>query len=244
MRPKDWIKIVAGMLVIFAVGMFVVSGVNAGKRKVNEVAHSSSAITLPMLGASFKMNDNPLGGMQKLRVERSAPDRIESFHLTVKLDEGVDVNQFDDCELTVVDASQIDENTTFTCLTDADPGFDQLVNFGTITFQPSGETHRLMLPRDVRDDIRNIKGNSGDQVVTSTDPGNVSVKVNGQQVVDIQGGESGGRVLIRDPQTGKVIVDIQGDEAGGRVKVNGEVPPTPPTPGAPKAPVKPSTPGG
>ncbi len=240
MTPKDWIKIVAGMLVIFAVGMFAVSGIKAGKRKVGDIAHTSNAITLPMLGVSFKMNDAALGGVQKLRVERSAPDRIESFHLTVTLDEGVDVNQFDDCELTVSDASQIDDKTTFTCLTDADPGFDQLVDFGTITFLPSGERHRLMLPEDVRNDIRHIQPGSGDQVSTVADDGNLSVKVNGRQVVDIQGSEAGGRVLIKDPATGKVIVDIQGNDAGGTVKVDGKLV----TPAAPKAPAKATTPGG
>jgi hypothetical protein len=232
--PKDWIKIVAGMLVIFAVGMVAVSGINAGKRKVNAIAHTSSDITVPMLGVAFKMNDAPLGGMKKLRVERSSPEVVESFHLTVQLDEGVDVNQFDDCELTVKDARQIDDKTTFTCLTNADPGFEELVQFGTITFLPSGETHRLMLPMDVRDEIQRSGKAQGTQVTTADDNGNVSIKVNGEQIVDIQGGEAGGRVLIKDPATGKVVVDIQGSEAGGSVKIDGKlVPPTPPA--APKA---------
>jgi hypothetical protein len=236
--PKDWIKIVAGMLAIFAVGMFAVSGINAGKRKVNDIAHSSSAITVPMLGVSFKMNDASLGGMKKLRVERSAPEVVESFHLTVQLDDGVDVNQFDDCELTVKDARQIDDKTTFTCLTNADPGFEELVQFGTITFLPSGETHRLMLPMDVRDEIQQSGQAKGTQVTTADGDGNVSIKVNGEQIVDIQGGETGGRVLIKDPATGKVVVDIQGSDAGGSVKINGKAvtPPTPPaTPKAPAA---------
>lgn len=237
MTPRDWIKIVAGMLVIFAVGMFAVSGINAGKRKVTEIAHSSSAITVPMLGVAFKMNDAPLGGMKKLRVERSAPEVVESFHLTVQLDEGVDVNQFDDCELTVKDARQIDDKTTFTCLTDADPGFDELVQFGTITFLPSGESHRLMLPMDVRDEIQKSGRAKGDQVTTATDNGNVSIKLNGEQIVDIQGGEAGGRVLIKDPATGKVVVDIQGSDAGGTVKIDGQTvaPAKPPAPKAPAA---------
>ena len=235
MTPKDWIKIVAGMLAIFAVGMFAVSGINAGKRKVNDIAHSSSPITVPMLGVSFKMNDASLGGMKKLRVERSAPEMIESFHLTVQLDEGVDVNQFDDCELTVKDARQIDDKTTFTCLTDADPGFSDLVEFGTITFLPSGERHRLMLPMDVRDEIQQSGHGKGTQVTTADGNGNVSIKVNGEQIVDIQGSEAGGRVLIKDPATGKVVVDIQGSDAGGSVKIDGQ-PVAPAKPAAPKGP--------
>ncbi len=224
MSPKEWAKIIAGMLAVFAVGMFVVSGIKAGKRRVTELTTTASTITLPMLGVPFRLNDLKLGGMQKLQVERSAPDRIEAFRLTVKLADGVDVGQFADCELTVRDANQIDEKTTFACLTEADSGFANLVQFGTITFLPSGQEHRLMLPEQVRNDLRNAEAHRVRSVTSSQadSSGHLSVKVNGEQVVDIQGSDSGGRILIRDPKTGKVIVDIQGSEQGGAVKVNGK----------------------
>lgn len=216
MSPKEWAKIIAGMLAVFAVGMFVVSGIKAGKRKVTDFTTTASTITLPMLGIPFRINDLKLGGMQQLKVERSAPDRIEAFKLTVKLADGVDVAQFADCELTVRDANKIDEKTSFTCLTAADSGFAKLVQFGTITFLPSGQEHRLMLPEQVRNDIRNAQGHQATSMVSSQGDsgGNVSVKVNGKQLVDIQGGDSGGRILIRDPKTGKVIVDIKGTSPG------------------------------
>ena len=93
MTPKDWIKIVAGMLGIFLVGMIVVSGVNAGKRKVGEIATTASTLSIPMLGAPFRINDLKLGSLQQLQVKRSAPDRIEGFELTITLNDSIDVEQ-------------------------------------------------------------------------------------------------------------------------------------------------------
>lgn len=227
MTPTYWIKIALGMLVVFGIGMFAVKGISAGKSKVMEITNSSSSITLPMLGAPFKMNDAAVGALERLQIERSAPDRVKAFNLTVRLNDGVDVEQYADCELTVLDANHIDKNTTFTCLTDADPGFGDLVQFGTIKFLPSGQRHRLMLPRGFRDELQQghaetaALAGAGDAAVEA-DQGNVSVKVNGKQIVDIQGNDAGGRILIRDPATGRAIVDIQGSEAGGTVKIDGK----------------------
>jgi hypothetical protein len=228
MTPTYWIKIALGMLVVFGIGMFAVKGVNAGKAKVMDITHSSSSITLPMLGASFKMNDAALGGLEKLQIARSAPDRIQAINLTVRLNDGVDVEQFADCELTVRDASHIDKNTGFTCLTAADPGFSDLVEFGRIKFLPSGQNHRLMLPRGFRDELQQghteaLNSAGTDMAADKGDNGNVSVKINGKQVVDIQGNDAGGRILIRDPATGRAIVDISGNDAGGTVKIDGKV---------------------
>ena len=221
MTPKDWIKIVAGMLGIFLVGMIVVSGVNAGKRKVGEIATTASTLSIPMLGAPFRINDLKLGSLQQLQVKRSAPDRIEGFELTITLNDSVDVERFADCELTVTDAQQIDNKMHFACLTEADSGFADLVQFGTITFKPSGQRHRLMLPSSVAEDLRNgTDGQANDTVSRRDSNGNVNIKINGEQIVDIQGSDSGGRIQIRDPKTGKLIVDIQGGENGGTVKID------------------------
>ena len=224
MTPKDWIKIVAGMLGIFILGMLIRTGIHAGERKVGEITHTASTLNIPMLGAPFRMRDLKLGSLQRLQVERSAPNQIERFNLTVRLADSVDADQFADCELTVTNAQKIDNKMGFACLTEADSGFADLVQFGTITFQPSGQTHRLMLPSSVAADLR--KGGDGPQggnVVSSSDTGgHVKVQINGRQVVDIQGSDSGGRIQIRDPQTGKLIVDIQGGENGGTAKIDGK----------------------
>jgi hypothetical protein len=215
MRPWDWFKIVLGMLAIFTVGLVAVRGINAAKDNVVHFVESDAPITVPMFGTPFRTAKGALGKIQQLRIERESARVIDGFHLTVALDDGVDVDQFDACEVTIVDASEIDEDTEFTCLTAADPAFDDLVQFGNITFRPSGEVHRLMVPSAVRDDIRAAFQDgeaAGDSVAVNAADGDgkVVIKINGKRIVDIGGDSSGGHLIIRDPNTGEKVVDITG----------------------------------
>lgn len=224
MTPKYWIKIVLGMFAIFVVGMVVVRGVNAGKRKVRDFAEGTSSITVPMFGAAFSVGGAQLGGIKSLRIERDAPKVVGGFHLAVDLKDGVDVNQFDDCEITVEDPERIDEHTQFACLTAADSSFASLVQFGTVTFQPSGETHRLMVPRQVVAEIQSAGADSahaatnaaataaeasaapadaGDRnVVIDADSskGQVRITINGREIVNVQGNKSGATIRVTPPK--------------------------------------------
>jgi hypothetical protein len=215
MTLKYWLKILLGMLAIFTGGMFVAKGVEAGKRKVVGIVDSASPISIPLFGMPFRTNRGELGALQRLRVERSAPRMVDGFHLSVTLNEGIDVDQFDGCEITVSDPEEIDEHTTFDCLTPADSGFDALVQFGTITFSPSGEVHRLMIPEQQRDEIRNAFSTdeatliSDSMQVDSTADGSLTVEINGQRVVDIRADSAGGSVQVVDPKSGRKVVDIK-----------------------------------
>lgn len=219
-------KIGLGMAAVFGIGMVVASGVDAGKHKVNEFVNTDATISVPLLGLPFRTAKGELGAMQKLRIERSAPEMIESFDLTVRLNDGVSADQFNNCEVTVVDPENLDKNTMFTCLTAADAGFEDLVQFGYVHFQPSGARHRLMIPRSVRDDIQNRSADSGtievngENAAVNAEEGTLRVKVNGKSVVEILGDSAGGSVMIRNPETGEAIVDIK----GGNVKVNADSP--------------------
>jgi hypothetical protein len=247
MTPKDWIKIVLGMLVIFGVGMVVRAGIMSGKSKVEELTQGTASISIPMLGMPFRTAAGELGSIQRLHVDRSAPKRVSGFRLAVTLNDGVDVDQFDACEITVSNPEMIDENTAFTCLTEADSGFSELVQFGTITFRPSGEVHRLMVPESVRDEIQQagrepataaaVAESAGDgslEMTADSSTGHFSLKVNGRQLIDIRGDSNGGTVLIIDPETGKKLVDIKGGQNGSSVTIDAPAPPAaPPATGRP-----------
>ncbi len=272
MTPKYWLKIILGMVAIFVVGMVVVQAVDAGKSKVRDFAEGTSSITVPMFGAAFKVGGSSLGGIESLRIERDAPKVIGGFHLKVRLKDGVDVNQFDNCEITVEDPKQIDEHTEFACLTAADSGFTQLVQFGTVDFQPSGERHRLMVPAHVVTEIQAlaedghgdaaanavaatghaatatanataaVAGVEGGNVVIDADSakGRVRLTINGREIVNIQGTEAGGRIIVRDLKTGKPVVQVNGDSAGGKITV--DAPAGAAAPSQPSKPSKPDTP--
>lgn len=215
MTRKYWIKIIAGMLGIFVVGMVIVSAVRSGVDHVEHLVDSATPITVPMFGTPFRTANAELGRIQQLRIERESPRVVDGFHLTVSLDDGIDVGQFADCEVTIVDAEEIDEHTVFSCLTKADSGFADLVQFGTVTFRPSGQVHRLMVPSEVRAEIRSAfrdgDAASDSVAVDARDgDGRVVVRINGRNVVDIHGDSTGGQVIIRNPDTGEKVVDIKG----------------------------------
>jgi hypothetical protein len=216
-------KIGLGMAGVFGAGMIVTSAIGAGRAKVNETLHTDASISVPLLGLPFRTAKGEIGSLQKLTIERSSPKVIEAFRLAVNLQDGVSADQFNNCEVTVIDPENINEDTRFTCLTAADSGFEDLVQFGTITFSPSGAVHRLMIPAAVRDRIQHQSG-SADAAGEGMDPmagegmshpagpdhGNLSIKVNGKDVLEINGDSAGGSLRIRNPETGETVVEMSG----------------------------------
>lgn len=217
MTFKYWLKIVLGMLVIFAIGAFVWRGIRNGRAFVN----SDRAIDIPMLGASFKLGGERLGKMQRLRIERSSPRRVSGLDLTVALDSNIMVSRFDGCSLAIIDASKIDKNTTFVCAVAGDSARLNLVPFGTVTLNPEGREMVLLVPQSVMVDLQRSfvnKGGPNDGANISGDSGSLHVRINGKDVVSIQGDSVGGSIKVFDAK-GRAIVDIAGDSTGGHVVV-------------------------
>src|SRR5690606_29975132 len=191
MTPKYWLKIVLGMLAIFAVGMLGVSAIRGTGNKVRTVVASADPLTVPLLGMPFRTTGKgELGTLKTLRVERDSPREISGFHFTVALDDGVSADQFGNCEVTVTNPEHFDRNSTFSCLTAADSGFDELVRFGTVTFEPNGDVHRLMLPRQMVDEIRSAFADDstamGDSLSVDSNAANVKVKVGERTIVNVE----------------------------------------------------------
>lgn len=215
MTPKYWLKIVAGMLAVFLVGMLVVSGVRRGSSEVRQVIASAEPLSVPLLGMPFRTGKGELGSLQRVRIERNSPKEISGFHFEATLNDGVDADQFNYCEVTVSDPEHFDRNTSFDCLTAADSGFEALVQFGTITFQPSGARHRLMLPESVRDEIAaafdHDAAAGSDSVAVDSGGGSLKVTIDGRTLVDINADSLGGAIKVVDPKTGRTVVDIRGN---------------------------------
>lgn len=246
MTWTSWVKIVLGMLVIFAVGMVIRSGVREGKRTITNIADGSGPITLPLMGAAFKMDDMRLGAMQKLRIERSAPKVVSGLYLTVRLDDSVPLSRFDECRLTVDNPNDIDENTTFLCASAEDSTDKEMVEFGRVTLQPSGREVALLVPKAFRDEIQKnghheiqeISDNadsSDDNVDVNAGPGGLHVKVNGKDVVSMTADSTG--VVVKD-EHGKKVVDVKIDagkpaKASAPAKANGRAPVPPAKPATP-----------
>ncbi|HRP08836.1 MAG TPA: hypothetical protein PLL69_10155 [Gemmatimonadales bacterium] len=192
MTPKYWIKIVLGMLAIFTVGMLVTSGIRRAKSEVIHIATTAEPLSIPLLGIPFQTARGELGQLRRLRIERDQPREIDGLHFTVQLNEGVDPDQFANCEVTVTDPQHFDSNTRFQCITAADVGFEDLVRFGSVTFEPSGDVHRLMLPREVRDAIATAfvsdadSAAAGDTLGVDSTDASVKLTVGSRTIVNVE----------------------------------------------------------
>lgn len=216
MTPKYWFKIFFAMFAIFAVGMVAVQGIKAGRDKVEELTQGSTPFTIPLFGLPFKLDGVELGALNKLRIERDGPQRLSGFHLNITLNDASPLEMLATCNIAIEDPDDIDENTAFICASD-DSGAVEMVSFGTIIFQPSGQRHILNVPATWRDKVRaeadQAEGHDGDTISSvrvGEHGGTFRLDLNGKELIRIIGDSAGGSVTVRDPATGKPVVEING----------------------------------
>lgn len=110
---KYWGKIILAMLLIFVVGYGFVS---AG-RKVKETIVSGQSITIP-LGSfvPFKLDNLKVGSIRSIKIRRKDQHTITGFEVRVRLSDTAAFTRLTDCNLSVTDADNFDERTSFLCL--------------------------------------------------------------------------------------------------------------------------------
>ena len=154
MSARYWISICLGALGIFAVGMVVIGMGRRGTDWVDDVAHSATTISIPLVLVPFRLNGNDIGSIKRLNILRENPDQVSGAELLVKLREAA-VAPGADCALAIDDLDRIGNGATFYCADDATRRTDSLVPFGKVEFEPEGVTRPLLLPRDVVAEIGN-----------------------------------------------------------------------------------------
>lgn len=152
-----WGKIALGALLIFAVGYALVS---AGRRVKSSIG-SGKSITIP-LGSfvPFKLNDLKVGSIRSLTIRRASPHVLAGFDLRVRLSDSAAFARLEDCRLSVNDANNFDERTSFFCLP-SDSGYQA---FGQVsaTLEGAGDTRVLSLPLLLPDDaVRKFQRQGG-----------------------------------------------------------------------------------
>lgn len=216
MTPTYWLRIGLGALAIFAVGMLITTGIRKGHEQVDYVVEGSGPISLPLLGMSFRLDGAPIGGIERLRLLRSAPRHIDSVVVVVNLTDGLSPDWVDGCRLTVQDAQHLDEETSFTCADSAAAMALNLVPFGHVEFKPSGRTVAVWLPESVATDLRTTRvgdgaaHDTGDVDIQRAEAG-VSVTVNGQEIHALASDSAAGGVVVSNRQ-GRTVIRI-GDGA-------------------------------
>ena len=221
MTTKHWVRIFAGMLVIFLLGMVVKRGVDRGKEFVANALPGS----LPLLAAGFKVDGGKVGEIQRLQFMRSHPGRVDSAVITVKLNQDADAGSVEGCLLRVVSGQPFGGRTRFVCTSSADSARLGLVPFGHIEVLPDGKHLTLFVAGNSADDLqmhayRGAGGRDSGDVDIRAQNDTFTVTVNGREIIHITGGANGsdGSVVIRGAN-GKPIIEIGGDSNGGSVKV-------------------------
>ena len=212
MTPKYWLRIVCGMLAIFAVGMLVNMGINHGRAKVTEIVDGSGALSFPLMGMGFHLDGQNLGGFERIELLRSQPRQVDSAILRLKLNDTAFVSLLTNCRLTINDPQNISEKTTFFCADSAVSAQLDLVQFGHIEIVPTGEQVAIWLPADVATEIRtsSLDEDVTDSANVDIDAGEkgLNVKINGQPLVNVIA--DSGRVVIRD-SSGKEVIRVTTD---------------------------------
>ncbi|MFI5234892.1 MAG: hypothetical protein ACHQXA_04210 [Gemmatimonadales bacterium] len=139
-----WIKIVAGALGIFALGLVAIFAFRKVTGGVNQLVHGTGDVNIPLLGfVPFSIAGRPIGNLRTLQIHRDAPKHVTGFRLVTRLDDSVDSDRFDECFFTLTDASRINEHTTFACVDSIPPGMRE---FGDVQFVDSEGDEDLSRP--------------------------------------------------------------------------------------------------
>ena len=153
-----WTRIACGAFMVFGAGLVVWYAVARAKQKVQVVVESAAPITIPLPFSivPFKVEGDKYGSVHHVTFHRNAPKSVDHLVVQVNLAEGVDAAMFEDCLLALEDVDDLDEHTTFQCLsTDVDDAARLgLVPFGKVRLDPSGMMIPLFLPEDDVADLR------------------------------------------------------------------------------------------
>ena len=150
-----WVKIVAGAVLIFGVGMIIRSLFRSVKHGVEYVSDSSGPITTPLLFVPFELGGQRLGTFRGLTIYRDSTRKPSSITLTVALRDSVEPGELRRCIVTLLPSGTGDYNPTrYQCLATADTGGKALAQFGLLRIRSSDDSFPLFAPAHDIDQLR------------------------------------------------------------------------------------------
>ena len=163
-----WLRILSGALLIFAVGMGLVSLIRAGVRKGVAKIESAEPISIPLAFVPFKLDGQAVGTIRRLTILRSAPKSLSGFRVRV---EAADLDLFrrlaanDGCVIFIDDPTKLDENTTFSCrVVDS-----SMAEFGEVQILAQSGGARVNMPLYISYEAwRHYRESGADSLVTAT----------------------------------------------------------------------------
>ena len=162
-----WGRIALGALAIFVVGMIGVTLVRRGLGTVHGVVHGSGPISIPLAFIPFQLNGDKLGTLQRVTLQREAPDRVTSVELEIKLSDSLLARGLEGCRLAAnVESDKPGqpgvsvhrgpfEEGSFWCAKD-DSTSAGLVEYGQAIFHPGDVKVPLLLSQGLVDELQDL----------------------------------------------------------------------------------------
>jgi hypothetical protein len=205
-QQRYWLRIAAGALITFGIGMTVVvatrHGVGAAKHSVSGALGSIPLAMLPVhvdgqqLGTLRAVEVQPTG--QGGGAEAGAP----AVHITVQATDSLSEAQFARCILVPNIGHGNRRFADFKCVTPADTGGAGLRKLGDIAVEPAGAVLDIMVP-----DSQLARWHH----VSASDFGDV-------KSVHIQADSNGAVIDVRD-RSGRKLFHLEADSGGARIGV-------------------------
>jgi|AP12_2_1047962.scaffolds.fasta_scaffold33069_2 hypothetical protein len=221
-----WLRITLGALAVFAVGTAAVHLGRKAKVSVARTLHSDAPLPIPLVGlVPFRVDGSDMGSLRRLEFIRSSPSEISGMRVFVRLNsDSLGGGQLANCSIGLRSIDNIDERTSFVCISPDSTAPEGLESFGFVFFGQNGDSAPLFLPRDAVAELRAARldfGSHGIRVGHAGDSVQVDVKV-----------DSIRQVVAKELERAAAELD------GARRKMQ-EAAPTPPAPPAPAAAEKP-----
>ncbi|HEU4647443.1 MAG TPA: hypothetical protein VFS33_00170 [Gemmatimonadales bacterium] len=204
-QRRYWLRIGAGALAVFGIGMVVVSATRAG---VGAVTHSVSGAVgpMPLAMLPIRVDGQKIGTLRKVDVEPAAQDSgAGTVRITVQAsDSGAGV-QLAHCLLVPNMGRGNRRYSEFKCMAPSDTAGAGLRPLGEIVVEPGGVQFDLLAPDSQLARWRNVR---------ASDFGDV-------KSVHIEADSNGAVIDVRD-RSGRKLFHLQADSSGARISVRGD----------------------
>lgn len=216
-----WLRITLGALAVFAVGTTIVHFGRKARTTVQHTLQSDAPLPIPLAGlVPFRVDGNELGSLRRLEFLRSSPSEISGMRVLVDLANDSVGLALANCRVGLRSIDNIDEQTSFVCLSPDSLAPEGLESFGFIFLGNNGDSVPLFLPHEAVAELRGVRldfSRHGIRIGHAGDSVQVDVRV-----------DSIRQVVARELE--RAAVELE--KARGEVRKAAPTPPEPPTPAA------------
>lgn len=141
-----WLKIGLGALGVFVVGMLLITVIRRVTASAHHIAESSDPVSLPVAFVPFSVDSERLGTIKRVKVLRSAPDKVSGFELVVAPKSSAVPARLGECLLVLNTTDGFDPRTGFRCASPEDTAGGDLAAFGALRLLGDDTTYPILVP--------------------------------------------------------------------------------------------------